>query len=88
MKLPNTCEGMVRVADMEDDYYFYDEQQMAMIGEMTRQTYSLGDHVQVLVTHTDKLMKTIDFMLIDQEDLDDPYFMGALNDSKALKGDK
>ena len=88
VELPNTCEGMVRVADMEDDYYFYDEQQMAMIGEMTRQTYSLGDHVQVLVTHTDKLMKTIDFMLIDQEDLDDPYFMGALNDSKALKGDK
>lgn len=65
VELPNTCEGMVRVADMDDDYYFYDEQQMAMVGEVTHKTYSLGDKVNVLVARTDKLLKTIDFVIDD-----------------------
>jgi len=71
VELPNTCEGMVRVADMEDDYYVYDEQQMTMTGEMSHKTYNLGDKVKIVVAGADKLMKTIDFVMADEgEDVD------------------
>ena len=33
IELPNTIEGMVHVSEMTDDYYHFDERQMAMIGE-------------------------------------------------------
>lgn len=67
VELPNTCEGMVRLADMEDDYYHYDETQMAMIGEMTHRIYNLGDKITIMVAKTDKLQKTIDFIIADTE---------------------
>ncbi len=65
VELPNTCEGMIRVADMTDDYYDYDEEKMAMIGETTHQTYGLGDKVKITVVSADKLQKTIDFALAE-----------------------
>lgn len=33
IELPNTIEGMVHIANMTDDYYNFDERQMALIGE-------------------------------------------------------
>ena len=36
VELPNTIEGMVRVSDMSDDYYIYDEERYQMVGEHTK----------------------------------------------------
>ena len=33
IELPNTIEGMVHISNMTDDYYQFDERQMALIGE-------------------------------------------------------
>lgn len=66
VELPNTVEGLVRVADMEDDYYVYDEEHYSMIGEHTRKSYKLGQKVKVRVTATDKLQKVIDFELVEE----------------------
>lgn len=65
VELPNTCEGMVRLQSMEDDYYFYDESQFALVGEITHKTYKLGEKVRIMVIAADKGTKTIDFKLID-----------------------
>ena len=64
VELPNTVEGMVRVADMADDYYFFDEEHYCMVGEHTKKVYKLGQRVLVEVVSTDKLLRTIDFDLI------------------------
>lgn len=64
VELPNTCEGMIRVADMDDDYYFFDEEHYCMVGEHTKKTYKLGQRVLIEVLATDKLTRTIDFDLI------------------------
>jgi ribonuclease R len=72
VELPNTVEGMVRVADMQDDYYVYDEEHYSMIGEHTRKTYKLGEKVTVKVMGADKLLKTIDFAFekeVPEEDM-------------------
>lgn len=67
VELPNTVEGMVHVTALKDDYYFYDEEHYLMIGEHTNNTYKLGEKVKVVVTGVDKLLKTIDFELADEE---------------------
>lgn len=70
VELPNTVEGMIRVTSLKDDYYYYDENQYLMIGEHTRKTYKLGEKVIVEVVATDKLTRTIDFELVEEDEFD------------------
>lgn len=65
VELPNTVEGMIRVADLRDDYYIFDEAHYCMIGEHTKKIYKLGQKVVIEVVATDKLLRTIDFELVD-----------------------
>lgn len=62
VELPNTVEGMVRLADLHDDFYIYDEEHYMLVGEHTKHTYKLGEKITVQVADTDKLLKTIDFL--------------------------
>jgi len=68
VELPNTIEGMVRVSDMDDDFYIYDEERYQMIGEHTKKTYKLGQKVKVEVISADKLLRTIDFAFVEDEE--------------------
>ena len=70
VELPDTVEGMIRVADLDDDYYMYNEGDYTMTGEHTRKTYKLGQKVRIVVAGTDKLQRTIDFQLADDMDSD------------------
>ena len=61
----NKCEGMVRIRDIKSDYYIFDEQQFAIVGQSTKHMYQLGDEVVVKVKHTDLERKHLDFDLIE-----------------------
>ncbi len=65
VELPNTCEGMVRLQDMLDDYYILDEKQYMLVGETTHRTYSLGQKVKIRVKAADKTIGTVDFLIAD-----------------------
>lgn len=65
VELENGVEGLVRVSSMENDYYQYVEEQYALIGERTRQTYRLGDAVRVILVQANIESRTIDFILAD-----------------------
>ena len=65
VELDNTVEGAVSVAYMYDDFYYFNEQEYAMVGEKTKKKYQLGDKVRIKVLKCDKIKKTIDFSLID-----------------------
>ncbi len=65
VELPNTIEGMIRVSEMNDDYYIYDEERYQMIGEHTKKIYKLGQMVTVEVVNADKILRTIDFALVE-----------------------
>lgn len=69
VELPNTIEGMIHVTNLTDDYYHYDESSYEMIGEATGKRYKLGQKLQVVVAGTDKLMRTIDFVLLQDREL-------------------
>ncbi len=65
VELENTVEGAVSVAYMYDDFYYFNEDMYAMIGENSGKKYQLGDKVCVKVLKCDKIKKTIDFSIID-----------------------
>ncbi|MCH3881344.1 MULTISPECIES: ribonuclease R [Tenacibaculum] len=60
----NKCEGMVRIRDIKDDYYIFDEKQYAVVGQSSNNIIQLGDDVVVKVKHTDLERKHLDFSLI------------------------
>jgi len=59
----NKCEGMVRLSDMDDDYYYLDEDNFRVIGQSTKKEYKLGDPVQIIIKKADFLRKELDFTL-------------------------
>ncbi|MEG2774203.1 MAG: RNB domain-containing ribonuclease, partial [Acetivibrio sp.] len=70
VELPNTVEGMIRVTSLKDDFYFYDEEHYVMVGENTKKTYKLGERVKIQVTGVDKVLRTIDFDLVEENNED------------------
>ena len=62
--IENKCEGMVRIRDIKDDYYTFDEREYAIIGERTHKKYQLGDTVRVMVKSTDLVKRHLDFSLL------------------------
>jgi ribonuclease R/exosome complex exonuclease DIS3/RRP44 len=62
--IENKCEGMVRIRDIKDDYYTFDERQYALIGERKGKIYQLGQEVEVMVKNTDLIKRHLDFTLI------------------------
>lgn len=65
VELENTVEGLIRLENMKDDYYVYDENCMRLIGKRTNKIFKLGDKVKVKVVSANKLLRRIDFELID-----------------------
>lgn len=63
VQLPNMIEGLVRVEDLKDDYYTYDESTFSLIGNRNKRGYRLGDLVDVVVKSASKEAHTIDFVL-------------------------
>ena len=65
VELPNTVEGLVRISELRDDYYIFDENTYTLTGEDTGRTFKLGEHVRIIVKDVDFLAKAVNFMLED-----------------------
>ena len=72
VELPNTIEGMIRVADIPGDYYYYDEDLHRMVGENTGKVYKMGEPLRIIVAGVDKLTRTIDFVLYQEDEEGNP----------------
>jgi ribonuclease R/exosome complex exonuclease DIS3/RRP44 len=62
--IENKCEGMVRIREIKDDYYVFDEKQYALVGEVSKNIIQLGDEVYVKVKNADLVKKQLDFHFI------------------------
>lgn len=67
VELPNTVEGMIHVSKLQGDYFYYDENAYEMIGEHTKITYKLGQKIRIVVDHVDKIGRTIDFAIPEED---------------------
>ncbi len=66
IELDNTVEGLVRLADMGDDYYIFDENTFTILGERTKKMYRIGDVVKIRVEKVNVDFKEIDFKLLEK----------------------
>ncbi len=60
-------EGLVRVREMGDDYYVFDDKNYALIGRHTGKRYRLGDKVTVQVVNVDLENREIHFAIIENK---------------------
>lgn len=67
VELPNTVEGMVRLADMTEDVYEYREEDYSVTGTYSGNRYQLGGIVKVQVSHVDRMTHTIDFVMVKED---------------------
>jgi ribonuclease R len=59
--ISNKCEGMVRIREIKDDYYTFDEKQYALVGATSNSILQLGDEIFVKVKNADLVKKQLDF---------------------------
>jgi ribonuclease R len=62
----NKCEGMIRLRDINDDFYVLDEKNYCIIGQRKKRKYQLGDKVTIKVKKVDLSKRQIDFSLVTQ----------------------
>lgn len=67
VELENTVEGLIRLSDLTDDYYHYNDMQHALIGERTSKIYRIGDDVKIRVARVNMDDHTIDFEMVDMK---------------------
>ena len=63
IELENTIEGLVRIDEIDDDYYTYNEETFSLTGKNNKRGYRLGDKVKIIVKAANKEAKTIDFYI-------------------------
>ena len=68
VELPNTVEGMVRLADMGDDRYDFQEEKCRVLGHYTGREFRMGQRVTVETTGVDIRTRTIDFRMVLEDE--------------------
>ena len=56
-------EGLVHVSTLQNDYYAYDQVKHRLVGERTRRSFRLGDHIWVKVVSVNLDDRKVDFEL-------------------------
>jgi ribonuclease R len=60
------AEGMIRIRELGDDYFTYDEKRYRLIGERTKKEFALGDPVRVRLVEARVLERELDFALVQE----------------------
>ncbi len=64
VELDNLIEGLVRLDDLTDDHYYFDEATFSIRGQKNKRGYRLGDVVKVIVKAASKENRTVDFSIV------------------------
>lgn len=70
VELDNTIEGFVRIEDVVDDFYVFNEKHLCFTGERTGKVYRIGDTVRVILVKADIVQRRIDFVIEDSKGKD------------------
>jgi len=71
VELPNTVEGLIHITELTGDYFIFDQEKLELRGELTRTTYKLGQKIRVQVVGTDKMTRTIDFIPVKWQNIEE-----------------
>lgn len=63
--IENHCEGMIRLRDLTDDNYVFDEDNYCLRGRKYGKVITLGDTVRIEIKRADLVKKQLDFALVE-----------------------
>lgn len=63
VELDNLVEGMIKIDELDDDYYFYDESTFSLVGKRSHKRYMLGQTIDIIVDSVIKDKGLINFKL-------------------------
>ena len=63
--IENKCEGMIRLIDLKEDYFNFDMQNHAIVGERTKKSYRLGDPIRIKVKKVNVTRRFLDFIPVE-----------------------
>ncbi|MEJ8554569.1 ribonuclease R [Tepidibacter sp. Z1-5] len=64
VEVENTVEGLIRLSNLNDDYYIFDSDNYVLIGEHTKKTYKIGDALKVKVSSVNIDFKEIELTIV------------------------
>lgn len=64
VELDNTVEGLIHFREMTDDYYEFNEDQYAIVGQGSGRKFELGQVVEIEVARVNTELREIDFRLV------------------------
>lgn len=64
VELDNGVDGLVRAADLKNDYYAFVEREFALIGTRTGKSYRIGDNVRVKLVAANIKLRQLSFELV------------------------
>jgi VacB/RNase II family 3'-5' exoribonuclease len=65
--IENKCEGMVRLRDIDDDFYNYDPRAMTITADISGAVYKLGGKIKVKVKKVDINRRQIEMYLVKED---------------------
>lgn len=67
-----SCEGLLHIRDMDDDYYVFDEQRMRLFGRRNKRTLQFGSELTIKIAKVDVDKRMIDLHLETSKDVRRP----------------
>ena len=56
----------MRVADLRDDHYIFNDRDYTLTGRYSGKTYKIGDKVDIIVANANKELRQIDFYQLEE----------------------
>ncbi|WP_130836715.1 ribonuclease R [Lachnoclostridium sp. Marseille-P6806] len=72
VELENTCEGLLPVSCLSDDYYVFDEKSYILKGERRGRSYGLGQKLRIRVAAADTASRTVSFVPAENQAAERP----------------
>ncbi len=61
---PYKIEGMILIRDIEDDFFYFDEETYSLIAHYSNKRYQIGDKIRIKVIRADLIKRQLDFALV------------------------
>jgi ribonuclease R len=74
IQLDNLIEGLIRISEIGNDYFDYDENIQIIRGKKTGKIYRIGDKARVVVTGASKDESEIDFAFVKEQKEKQGYY--------------
>lgn len=59
------CDGLVRVDDLGNDKFEFDEEQLRLVGKRSGRSFNIGENVRILVSAADPELGQVNFLLAE-----------------------